>query len=44
MTQKELAAELQKDLTPEELAKLVEQTTLADLLTVKVTHTPAKTN
>ena len=44
MTQEELAAALQADLTPEELETLVDNTSIADLLAVDVTQTPAPTN
>lgn len=41
MTQDELAAALQADLTPEQLAELVEEVLIADLLAVDVTQTAA---
>ena len=44
MTQDELAAALQTDLTPEQLEALVEEVSIADLLAVDVTQTPAPTN
>lgn len=41
MTQDELTAELQKDLTAEELEALVDSVTIVDLLAVDVTQAPA---
>ena len=44
MTQDELAAALQTDLTPEQLEALVEEVSIADLLAVDVTQTPNQAN
>ena len=44
MTQHELAAALQTDLTPEQLEALVEEVSIADLLAVDVTQTPSQAN
>ena len=41
MTQDELTAELQRDLTAEELEALVDSVTIVDLLAVDVTQAPA---